>query len=295
MTLVQTLLTPRGVLQVSDRQLTDVHGRVHSSTANKAVIWCGHIVIGFSGIAYTDSHQLHPISEWIALCLRGARTLGDAVDALQQAGSHLMSQTDLTRRPLTMVVAGSPPGEGEVLMFAISNSLPTGAPAHHAESRFMRSNDLVVPLYGSDYRYQAIGVPLEPAVQRFWQATLTTIHQRFGLDHAARQMIAIQRRVRRFQIQRSRGATVGRSAMVVWLPAVPDPDPALTFIVTDPVSSAIQEMVPMYSFVAEYGFSKTRFGPHFVCDRAVGFDLQSGLTPPTKPGPPKQWSSVRVV
>jgi hypothetical protein len=60
MTLIQTLLTPTGVLQVSDRQLTYPDGRVLPAPANKAVIWCGHMTVGFSGMAFTDSSTQRP-------------------------------------------------------------------------------------------------------------------------------------------------------------------------------------------------------------------------------------------
>jgi hypothetical protein len=294
MTLIQTLLTPTGVLQVSDRQLTYPDGRVLPAPANKAVIWCGHMTVGFSGMAFTDSSTQRPISEWIALSLRGAITLGDACEALQQAGSELIRQTDIARKGLTMVLAGSPPGSGEILMFAISNSRRTPASRRHPENRFYRSNTLRVQLSGSRYLYKAVGVPVSPQAEQRCENQLAHIHARFGVDHAARRMVAIQRQIRDAGVQQYRVSTVGRSAMVVSLPAVIDTSPAFTFITTNPLSGAIEDGLPTYSFIRDYGFSATRFGPHFVCGDGVGFDLQSGLTPPSASGPPRQWSSVRV-
>lgn len=295
MTLVQTLLTPSGVIQVSDRQLTDGNGHVHSSTANKAVLWCGHMVVGFAGMAFTDSSLQRPISEWIALALRGAVTVGDAFEALQQAGSQLVFETDLKRRGLSMIFAGSPPGERKILMFAISNSMATGAAPENVDGRFWRSNDLVVPLHGSQYRYNTIGVPFPSEVKRRHETDLAAIHARYGINNAAKRMIAIQRRVNELQFQRHLGATVGRSAMVVSLPAAPDPDPAVTLIVTNPLNNTIQDILPMYSFVADHGFSKIRFGPHFVCGSAIGLDPQSGLKSSSHGQKQQQWSDIRVV
>ena len=295
MTLIQTLLTPFGVLQVSDRQLTDAHGRVRSSTANKAVVWCGHMVVGFSGMAYTDSTELRPISEWIALALRGAATVGDAFLALQQAGSQLMADTDFTRRALTMVLAGSPPGERAVMMFAISNSMPTDAVPEKAASRFSRSNDLVVPLHGSQFLYKTIGVQFPPEVERRCEFNLVRIYERHGIDHAARHMIAIQRRVHSFETRRRGGSTVGRSAMVVSLPATQDPDPALTLVMASPASGKIRDGVAMYSYVPDYGFSAVRFGPHFVCDSGVGFSPRSGLAPSSGSATTQRWSIIKGV
>jgi hypothetical protein len=294
MTLIQTLLTPTGVLQVSDRQLTYPSGRIHTDPANKAVIWCGHIVIGFTGMAFTDSSQQRTISEWIAFTLRGAVTLGDACEALQQAGTELMIHTDYGRRALTMVFAGSPPGSGEVLMFAISNNRQSRASPGIAEDRFYRSNTLNVPVSGQGYLYKTAGVRISDETERHIENQLRRIHARFGVDHATRRVVAIQRRVREKQIQQSRGSTVGRSAMIVSLPAVTDPQPAVTFITTNPLNGAVREGLPMYSFVRSNGFSPTRFGPHFVCGGGVGLDLESGAHRDDHTGKPKQWSRIRV-
>jgi hypothetical protein len=192
-----------------------------------------------------------------------------------------------------MVLAGSPPGSGEILMFAISNSRRTPASRRHPENRFYRSNTLRVQLSGSRYLYKAVGVPVSPQAEQRCENQLAHIHARFGVDHAARRMVAIQRQIRDAGVQQYRVSTVGRSAMVVSLPAVTDTSPAFTFITTNPLSGAIKDGLPTYSFIRDYGFSATRFGPHFVCGDGVGFDLQSGLTPPSASGPPRQWSSVR--
>lgn len=108
MTLVQTLLTPTGVLQVSDRQLTFPSGEASESPANKAVVWCEHMVVGFSGIAFTDSAGKCTVSEWIVEKLRGARTVEDATQSLVLGGNELMAdREDDQLRKLTMILAGA--------------------------------------------------------------------------------------------------------------------------------------------------------------------------------------------
>jgi hypothetical protein len=52
MTLVLNMLTHDYVVQVSDRRLTKLDtGKPHDEPANKAILFCGHIVFGYTGLA----------------------------------------------------------------------------------------------------------------------------------------------------------------------------------------------------------------------------------------------------
>jgi len=56
MTLILSVVTRNYVVQVSDRRLTDANtGRPLDESANKAVVFCGHFVFGYTGLAQIDS------------------------------------------------------------------------------------------------------------------------------------------------------------------------------------------------------------------------------------------------
>jgi hypothetical protein len=286
-TLVQTLLTPTGVIQVSDRQLTTPDGKPDENPANKAVIWCDHMVVGFSGMAFTDTSCQRSISEWIATALSDAVTVGDAALTLQQAGNELMAYTDIQRKRLTMVLAGAS-AENQNLILRISNVEHPGLAARsHFDVKTMH-----IPLHQGQYRYHTTGVLINPRYQQSYERELGRIHSNFGANHAAKSMIALQRRVRNEQLRTLRGTWVGEAAMVVWLPAIAEPK-QVTLIITGTESADIDERWPMYSFVAAHGFSRVRFTPHFVCRGAVRIDPTSWASPGGSSTGMGQWSHIQ--
>ncbi|NKZ11085.1 hypothetical protein HGA11_08855 [Mycolicibacterium septicum DSM 44393] len=272
MTLVQTLLTPTGVLQVSDRQLTFPSGKAFESPANKVVIWCEHMVVGFSGMAFTDSAGQCTISEWIVHKLRGARTVEDAAQSLVLGGNELMAgRDDDELGKLTMILAGAPPGINRNLLYRISNVAHPAQPAQ----RYFDVKIMHVPLRQGEYRYHTAGVLINPVYQQSYEKELAGIHSNFGANHAAKSMVALQRRVREAELAEKLGSRVGREAMVVWLPAVAE-SKSVVFIATGTESADIDERWAMYSFIDAYTFSQVRFEPHFVCADAVRIAHLSG-------------------
>lgn len=286
MTLVQTLLTPTGVLQVSDRQLTFPDGKIHKDPANKAVIWCGQMVVGFSGMAFTDRRSQRSISEWITVVLGAAITDRDAALLLQQAGDELLAYTDYENKKLTMVLAGAPPGELNRL-YRISN---VDHPTLPAASRF-HVQTMHIPLHQGEYRYHTTGVLIDPEYQQRFEIHLGRIHSNFGLNNAANSMVALQRRVRKAQLREWKSCTVSDASMIVWLPATMDAKP-VTFIITGTESSNIDERWPMYSFVPAHGFSRVRFTPHFVCRGAVRVDPPDWASPIGSSAGVGRWSHI---
>ena len=265
MTLVQTLLTPTGVLQVSDRQLTFPSGEASEIPANKAVIWCEHMVVGFSGMAFTDSAGQCTISEWIVQKLRGARTVEDAAQSLVLGGNELMADRDDDElRKLTMILAGAPPGIDRNLLYCISNVAHPAQPAQ----RYFDVKIMHIPLHQGENRNHTAGVLINPEYQQLYEKELAAIHSDFGANHAAKSMIALQRRVREAELGERLRSRVGREAMVVWLPAVAE-SKSVAFIATGTESADIDERWAMYSFIDAYRFSQVRFEPHFVCGDAV--------------------------
>jgi hypothetical protein len=217
-----------------------------------------------------------------------AVTVGDAALALQQAGNELMAYSDIQRKKLTIVLAGAPPGDNENLIFRISNvEHPALAWRPNFDVKTMH-----IPLHQGQYRYHTTGVLINPGYQQSYERELERIHSKFGVNHAAKSMIALQRRVRNEQLRTLKGTWVGQAAMVVWLPAVAEPK-QVTLIITGTESADINERWPMYSFVAAHGFSRVRFTPHFVCRGAVRIDPGSWSSPGGSSTGMGQWSHIR--
>src|SRR5829696_8178317 len=87
MTLVLSCITPKFVLQVSDRRLTYPNGSVADDETNKAVVFQGHILFGYTGlarIARTDTHV------WtVEALLRGqASTAGNFMASADHLGKE---------------------------------------------------------------------------------------------------------------------------------------------------------------------------------------------------------------
>lgn len=182
---------------------------------NKAVIWCEHMVVGFSGMAFTDSAGQCTTSEWITEPLRGARTVGDAAQSLVLAGNELMAnRKDDELRKHTMVLAGAPPGVDRNLLYCISNVEHPAQPAN----RYFHVNTMNIPLHQGEYRYHTTGVLIDPDYQMSYEKELSRIHKDFGANHAAKRMIAMQRRILEVQLRERLGSSVGMEAMVAGFP-----------------------------------------------------------------------------
>ena len=279
MTLVQTLLTPTGVIQVSDRQLTYPDGGVHHEPANKAVLWCGGMVIGFSGMAFTDSSMSVPISEWICRALRN-KPFNDTegIEALKAAGAELMRTTDYTKKSLTLMLAGVVPGKAIGYRIAMADN----------EIHTTGYGEVPIGQDSERYMYVTAGAQVPMENEETICKKLRLIHMRFGVNHAARYMVGIQRNLRRQQFQQKLRSRIGRAAMIVSLP----PNPTTIFL-TDSLSPDISSgLTPQFSFVADWGFSRQRFGPHFVCGPSVMLDFVAGADAQS---PNMQYARVKII
>ena len=59
------LLTHDYVIQVSDRRLTDPHtGKRIDEPPNKAILFCGHVIFGYTGLAGVNQDLL---SDWLVV------------------------------------------------------------------------------------------------------------------------------------------------------------------------------------------------------------------------------------
>jgi hypothetical protein len=283
-TLIQTLLTPEGVIQVSDRLLTYPDGKVYETTANKAVMWCGFVTIGFTGMAFTRTNARKPIAEWICESLKQDAADGDSgIVQLQAAGAKLMRTTDYPDKRLTIAMAGATKhddasqGGGNAYSFKVTNFEHVSPPLTYGDSSFHVLPVEGVPLGGNQYGYSTAGYPIPMETQQANCDELMRAHSRFGLNRAWRNMVGIQRRHSAEQVRSGKPRTIGMSAMVVYVPPMQVGQSAMmmTNFASPNLSSAD---TPQFSFIGESGFSRQRFGPHLVCGPMIvtGVVAESG-------------------
>jgi hypothetical protein len=176
-----------------------------------------------------------------------------------------------------MILAGAPPGPGHNLLYRISN-VDVDHPADPAvpAKNYFDVMTMNIPLHQGEYRYHTTGILISPLYVQTYEKELARIHSKSGINHAARSMVALQRKVREAELrEKHQYSWVGREAMVVWLPAVAE-SKSVVFIATGTESADIDERWAMYSFVDAYRFSQVRFEPHFVCGDAVRIAPRSG-------------------
>jgi hypothetical protein len=272
MTLIQVLLTPEFVLQVSDRRLSAA-GQIRDDSYNKAVSWCGMATVGFTGaFAHVDYRCEEPVTEWIAGVLASAITVKDAVDALEERIKELLARLSKWRkyrdRRLTIVMAGIAPDAGTAFFRALSNFedgtqiFPNGS-----DTEVHRWGD-EVPLHGNRTCYITAGASPGSELDRSVVGPkLATVSQVGGVNNAARYMVRLQRRVA--EREKKNGThLVGEDAMVVSIPANLKRDGMLLMSNTD--SDAVHGgSTSNFSFVKAGSFSKERFAPILACDGRV--------------------------
>ncbi|AMS03189.1 hypothetical protein PP487_gp30 [Gordonia phage Herod] len=268
MTLVQTLLTPNHILQVSDRRLTFPDGSVADDSYNKAVSWCSVFSIGFTGIAYIDRRQTQPVSEFITDGLCGHRQVMPA--ARQLAGALTVAVDKLTGWPdrrLSVVLAGfgrEPGGRPEPMQLRISN-FEIGSqrfPVH--QRQFVVDQLSATP--GSRFVYTTAGAELRVDEWRQLRRRLDRLVREGAWNQLIRLMVMTQRRVAR------RDGTVGQDAMVI---STPRDNAAPGTLMTDADSLDIGYESTMCTYIPAGGLSPTRFGPHYVCGDAALADFET--------------------
>jgi hypothetical protein len=97
MTLLQTWICPTGILQVSDRRLTNARtGKVVDDVFNKSVSWCARRTVGFTGIGYLGRNQKEPVSHFIAKTLADHLSFEAGIEALRVAATEEVASAEPT-------------------------------------------------------------------------------------------------------------------------------------------------------------------------------------------------------
>lgn len=275
MTLIQTLVTPDHILQVSDRRLTRSNGSVFDHAHNKAVSWCGEMAVGFTGIAFIDRAQKKPVSEWIAETLCDVVDIEDGVEKLRRGAEEAIARLPpWPDKRLTIVLTGffdAADGSRQSVTYRISNFERGEETWLRHQPTFVRNIHYYPDTPGYTYYVRA------GALLNNWHKRV--IHNRVfkvaleskDINRTARLMIALQRHVSR------NNPTVGSDAMVISLPKYPVSRGA---ILTDVTSMGLTAEAAMFTFVAEDGFTPERLGPHFVCGGTAFADFEGSQIGP---------------
>jgi len=99
MTLILSCLTPKYIVQVSDRRLTWPDGRVEDDAANKVVVFHERASFCYTGLAQIGAQRT---DEWIADQLIGCTGLQNAIDTLKHALDERIARLRVVNRHLTI-------------------------------------------------------------------------------------------------------------------------------------------------------------------------------------------------
>lgn len=106
MTLVLSVGTPDCLYQISDRRLTRPDGSVTTDDENKAAIWFGRMVFGYSGLAQIDGQ---PTDRWFAFTEGDApeRTqLQSVLDHVRDAATAQFARLNIDKRFKRLAIVG---------------------------------------------------------------------------------------------------------------------------------------------------------------------------------------------
>ncbi|MEU7769500.1 hypothetical protein AB0B25_31070 [Nocardia sp. NPDC049190] len=285
MTLIQTLVTPSHILQVSDRRLTYPDGRIAEDSHNKAVSWCAQLAFGFTGIAYVDCGQTKSVSEWIAETLLGAVDVEGGIELIRRRAQDVVARLPWLDKRLTIVATGF-----------VDDAKWGCHPVTFVVSNF-EYEDTIWPTHQDSFRRTIHFFPNEPHTRYFLRsgAKLSLQHERIVRrrifpqakrrvwDEVARRMIILQRFVSTTNV------TVGRDSMVI---SIPKNSTSPGTILTDVTSLGLTMETAGFSFVADGGLLPERYGPHFVCGDSGFLDVKAKQI---GPNPGDQRMEVRII
>lgn len=267
MTLLQTSVYPGGVLQVSDRRLTNPKTKnVITDSQNKAVSWCARRAVCFTGIARIDKAQKKPVSHWIAETLADHMTLDSGIEALRVSATKQIKKLPKTwDTRLSIIVAGI---HDLALIDNNQHITPIAAVRRisnyenpEAGPRFEEFvvNKMDIPFGQGQYVYGHNGWPSPDEHKAMTKGLVRMYGRPDGVKHAARLMVQMQRRI----ADRPK-SLVGHDAMVVWIPAV-QPNPNQATILTHPEELEFIGEIPRFYFVPAGGVTAETFGPDWAC------------------------------
>ncbi len=96
MTFIISCVVGNNAIQVSDRRLTKLDGSIFDDDSNKAVLFCGHVVFAYTGLAFVGHERT---DTWLTNQLAKARTglLPEAVQAIANKATEDFKKIRLGR------------------------------------------------------------------------------------------------------------------------------------------------------------------------------------------------------
>lgn len=294
MTLIQTLLSPTRIVQVSDRRLTR-KGELISDGTNKAVSWCGKFFIAFTGPAFMDRRETDlPTSKWIAATL--ARN-GDANGCVSDVVEMLRKSLD-TRfkglphtwdRRMTVTMSGfakypDVPGDGVTsVCYSISNyeRYDDGHGRVNIHPKPFPNFECHLVRYighasaGVEFFHRTNGYHFDAEDMRLIRKLGPRLYQDQCWDGMVRLMLKVQRDISVRGDPKKAGLVsgIGLDAMVMSLPKLAYDDPMGRTLLTDLSTPYLADDRPSFTYVPAMGFNGEAHGPHYVCSgKATGFE-----------------------
>jgi hypothetical protein len=259
-TLVLSYVSNDFVVQVSDRRLSR-GGEPLPTEFNKAVVWCGLAVIGYTGFAFVDRRQRQPddqVDEWITEQLYRRDSVASVLEVLASASPAWVNRMPETWRAQAYSVVGwAPQRDGGVVPFIalVSNFHDDQGRVRNATSAdFTRLLASPPPL---PWFVGQIGEPLSPAEIRAMKKALDRLIGEAAPDRVANVLVQIVRMVAARVPKR-----VGRAVMVSCLPRPGSAAP--NFFLTERRGRPTMD-TPTFFYRGEDRDDRQAYGPLWVC------------------------------
>jgi hypothetical protein len=217
MTLILSALTQDFVVQVSDRRLTDLAtGAPKNESANKAIVCCGHVVFGYTGLADINREKT---DQWFGRTFLGGVSAQAAIERVRDSATQVFSAVPLRWRMHAFVGVGW--SRSRPILVVVSNFLDAdGNTAQVARDTF--SIDAV--RISAPLRIHSAGQRLDRKVSaELVRNAKRAIKRGGGANSVARLLVEQVRQVA--QVNQK----VGEDVMVSIIPRVAVPLPRLEF------------------------------------------------------------------
>jgi hypothetical protein len=221
MTLILNFLSEEFVVQASDRRLTMTDGTIADEHATKAIFFCGHFTLGYTGLAEVEGKNM---AQWIVEELLPCHSVDDAMHRLAERATQAFAAMRLPsawkRTAIEAVgwsvLRGTPrpdiTGELQATAFTISNFVqPDGTHLATAKPYFEPLLEVLRP--GVPGSFHSVGQPLEPQEKADTMEALSLLlEQNAGREEFINTLVA------RIRSVAQRNSAVGTRVLVSLVP-----------------------------------------------------------------------------
>lgn len=280
MTLVLSCLTQEYVVQVSDRRLTFIDdGTVKDDDTNKAVVFCGHIAFGYTGLDKLDGV---PTDHWLMRVLgNGPQSpLSEVNGRVESAATTAMASVPLEPQHKRQAFAAA--GWAHRAAFGLQ-------PLAFCTSNFQDKSGHWSPLASRTFSTRYTGLrptatfQIAEAGQRLHPPELSDLKAKLRRQIRAGPAAAIMLLAQAIRTVASRNQMVGKKLMAVSLPKCAiGVDFALTGPLTpQPESLDFLRDKPSALYLPSDAGEVVTYSPNYVC---FGLQIGSVISQPLPPG-----------